>query len=187
MEKIQNLFSSCGRRLGTLLFAALACLAFTCAPTEEASAQGFELDAGFGWMAETDDGHGIHGFEITVSPGYRIVDWVGVYIDQGFGGLFNSGHGQFAGQTIFNAKFYYQLGPGEIWGKFGLGAFYKAHDGDSWGAFAFKIGTGYTADITDMIGIGGNFDYLPAIWSSGYGWSVCTHVLELQFHVRFKF
>ena len=186
MEKIQNLFNSCGRRLGTLLFAALACLAFTCAPTEDASAQGFELDAGFGWLANTEYGGASHGFEITVSPGYRIVDWVGVYIDQGFGGLFSGGDSGFAGQTIFNAKFYYQLGPGEIWGKFGLGAFYTSYHGVSNGAFAFKIGFGYTADITDMIGIGGNFDYLPAIWSGNYvSWT--THVLELQFHVRFKF
>ncbi|MBQ9393915.1 MAG: outer membrane beta-barrel protein [Proteobacteria bacterium] len=186
MERIQNIFSSCGRRLGTLLFAALACLAFTCAPTEEASAQGFELDAGIGWMANTWYGAAQHGFEITISPGYRIVDWVGVYLDQGFGGLFPGGEGFFAGQTIFNAKFYYELGPGELWGKFGLGAFYTGSHGESSGAFAFKIGIGYTADITEMIGIGGQFDYLPTMGGNGWA-SFCTHVIEFQFHVRFKF
>lgn len=186
MERIQKIMSSLGHRLGTILFAALACLAFTCAPTEEASAQGFEVDAGLGWLGHVWHGDGVHGFELTVSPGYRIIDWVGVYVDQGFGGVFSHGSGMFMGQTIFNAKFYYKVGPGELWGKVGLGAVYVSKDGISSGEFAFKFGIGYTVDITNMIGIGGNFDYLPML-GGDYGGYWCTHVLELQFHVRFKF
>ena len=178
MEKSRNFFSSCAHRCALAIVTAVFAAFFAFAPTSEAEAGQFELGAGFGWLGEVDNNADLQGFHFVITPGYRILDWVGVYLDEGFGGLFmkkrewNKRLSWFAGQTIVNAKFFFPVGPVELWLKGGIGAFYWAYDWDdaygfahahdSWGAFAHKLGFGVTYDVTSMIGIGGNFDYLLA-------------------------
>ena len=182
------------RRIIPALAAALFALLFVFAPTSEARAEGFELDAGFGWYGQVDDGSDRQGFHFVISPGWRFNDLVGVYIDQGLGGLFHKpAHAKrmswFAGHTVINAKFFLKAGPGELWGRVGIGAMYETCDyGDheSWGAFALKLGVGYTVDIWGNIGIGGNFDYLMGAFSKGDDDWV-NHYLDLMLHLRFKF
>lgn len=190
------------RRLGLALLTAVFAAIFAFAPTQEAEAGQFELGVGFGWLGNVNNDANWQGFHFMVTPGYRIIDWVGVYLDEGFGGLFwKPDHADrmsmFAGQTVVNAKFFLPVGPVELWGKVGIGAFYLAGDNDRYlhglegphpdthwseGAFAFKLGIGVTYDVTSMIGIGGNFDYLLAAFDGGNG-----HYLDLQLHIRFKF
>ncbi len=183
----KNILASATHKIILAAMAVIAALAFTFAPTNDAQAQGFEIGAGFGWIGCVNHHVDDHGFHIMVTPGYRIINWVGVYVDESFGGLWytkndRNDDGHFIGHTIFNAKFFLQLGPGELWGKFGIGAVYYAHDGWSDGAFALKLGVGYTADIWGNIGIGGNFDYMLGAWE---GWT--GNYLDIQVHVRFKF
>jgi hypothetical protein len=198
MEKTHNIISSCSRRCALAIVTAIFAAFFALAPTSEAEAGQFELGAGFGWHGQVNNHADWQGFHFMVTPGYRIVDWVGVYLDEGFGGLFwkppvGDRVSEFAGQTVINAKFFLPVGPVELWGKVGIGAFYLAWDWgdsdwggpaghDSQGAFAFKLGIGCTYDVTSMIGIGGNFDYLLGAFDGGNG-----HYLDLQLHVRFKF
>lgn len=187
MERSQNFFAGIAHKIVLAALACIAALAFTFAPTNEAHAEGFEIGAGLGWIGQVNEGSHNHGFHIMLTPGYRFVDWVGIYLDESFGGLwwrYDGEHddGHFFGHTVVNAKFFYPLGPGEIWGKVGIGGVY--HSGEHWhtGGFAFKVGIGYTADIAGNFGIGGNFDYMLGAYDGFNG-----HYLDLQIHLRYKF
>lgn len=189
MQKLKHSVALAPHKLCLALLTTLFAACFALAPTQEAQAGGFELEGQFGWLSNvaSHDHHTAsnHGFHFVLSPGYRFVDWVGLYLDQGFGGLFKGGS-IFAGQTIVNAKFFLPINPVELWGKVGLGAFYVANDGHSNGAFAIKLGIGVTYDIKGPIGIGINFDYMPVIWNDGW-YDYTTHVLDLGVHLRYKF
>ncbi len=185
--------------LFTALFAALfAIVPLTTAHAEDAG--GFELGAGFGYFGIVNDEFDQHGFHFIITPGYRINEWVGVYVDQGFGGLFyearirhiDEDHNKtytigrtssFAGQTVVNAKFFYPIAPVELWGKVGFGAFYTAGDYEHDAAFAFKLGIGCTYPLTEKIGIGGNFDYMIG----AYKHNINAHTIDLQVHARYQF
>ncbi len=185
MEKIKSSLSL-SHRLFLAIIAGIFAIALTCAPTQEAQAGGFEIGAGLGWTGCVNHHSDDHGFSLIIAPGYRILDWVGVYVDQGFGGLWNTkldDSGRFFGQTIFNAKFFLPLNlPVDLWLKAGIGAAYVARDDWSDGAFGFKLGIGCTYNISDKIGVGANFDYLLSAWDGSNG-----HFLDLQIHLRYAF
>ena len=187
-------------RLIMAFLAGLFTIALTCLPTQEARAEGglqnVELEGQLGWHGACyDDADRCnHGFYIVLSGGYRFLDWVGAYVDQALGGIFWEKHGSFSGHTIVNAKFFYQLNNNfEIWGKVGIGAAYTggAHwDGwgmwGGWHGFAFKLGVGGTYNFSEHLGIGLNFDYIPAIWSY-WSHSYAIHNLDLCLHLRYRF
>ena len=179
------------RRIIPALAAALFALLFVFAPATEARAEGFELGVGFGWFGEVGDHAGgrWQGFHFILSPGWRFNEWIGVYIDQGFGGHFRH-HDQdhFVGQTVFNVRGFLKAGPGDLWGEIGIGAHYLSWDDHTDSAFAFKLGIGYTYDITDVVGIGANFDYMLGAFSdTKYHGAGTAHYLDLMLHLRFKF
>ncbi len=174
------------RKLCLALLTALFAACFALAPTQEAKAGGFELEGQLGWASNLWSHGGNHGFHVVISPGYRIVDWFGIFLDQGLGGHFPHHNHYFVGQTMVNAKFFLPVNPVELWGKVGLGAFYHASGNWHSGAFALKLGIGVTYDIKGPIGIGLNFDYMPIFWDDYYD-HLTTHALDLMVHLRYKF
>ena len=166
----------------TALFAAF----FAFAPTQEAQAGGFEIEGQLGWNSNLWHHGGHHGLQFVISPGYRIVDWFGIFLDQGFGGHFPNHSHYFVGQTFINAKFFIPVAPVELWGKVGLGGVYHASGDWHAGAFALKLGIGVTYDIKGPLGIGINFDYMPIFWDDYYGHAT-YHGLDLMVHLRYKF
>ncbi len=174
--------------------------AFTLASPDEAQAAGWELQGAFGWLGEVHDGPGdMNGITFRLAGGYKINDWVGIFLNQDIGGTWDKDTGarwsHFVGATIVSADFFYTLGQVQLLGLVGLGAHYigdthwehrhdnlKGDDNNSDGAFAFRIGVGATYMINSKLGVGLNFDYTLGAYET---WN--DHVLDLLLHIRYAF
>jgi len=171
-------------RLG--LLTALLASFFVFASPNDAQAGNFELHGGFGYLGVFNKGGDAHGISVTLSPGFRW-DWIGVFLDQNLGGVFSSyddfyGHRKynnlFVGSTIINAKFFYNLGPAELWGQAGIGGAYVEKDG----AFGLKLGIGLSVPLSSFLAIGGDFAYTLAAHRH-----YTNHFLTLSGHIRLSF
>lgn len=193
MHTIKQILSSSAIALATLFFA------FTLALSAPSNAQAGEFEAGIGfgyagWVGNDHDGYlyddDFNGMTFSLEFGYRINDWLGIFIEQDLGGLFYKKHhadiDMFYGATVFEGKVFYAIKALEIFGKLGIGATYAAdsEDGYDWdnGWFALRLGVGATYYIGSNWGIGLNFDYTPS-FDDDY----VSHFLKFQAHFIFRF
>ncbi len=193
MINLQSLFSRISAKWAMAMLSLFCASALFVAAPQTAQAGQVEAGIGFGWMGDedddADDGNGPM-FELQI--GYRIYDWVGVYLDQDLGGIFwdrgrwEDDYSYFQGATILNARFFVPVSVIELQFKAGIGATYQAKhdDGEDWseGQFAIRLGIGAFYDITTSFGIGATFEYTPAI-----GDDYVKHFVSLEAQARFKF
>ena len=190
MERLNKLMKNIFLGLVTLLFAC----GLNMATAQDAQAGEFEINGGFGFAGmygkHVDD---YNGFTFTIGAHYRIIDWLGLGVEQDLGALFfehDNDYNGFYGATMFDAKFIYSLGSAEIFGRLGLGAVYinldydKKHVHWEWDNawFGLRIGVGGTYYIAGPLGLGINFDYTPS-----FDDDVVIHFLRLQLHLVYKF
>lgn len=152
-------------KLGAIFMALCFVTAFSLATPEEAKAGEIEAGADLGYVAQLDI-LSSHGFGITVYGGYRIFDWMGVYVDQLLGGVWLEDYagiepeGIFVGSTVLNARFFMPINHSiELWGQIGIGAGYLAVNEASDEGFAFKAGVGAMYALTHNLSLGAKFAY----------------------------
>jgi len=151
---------------------------------------GVELRLGLGYLGAGDYQSFDSGLTLNIDAGYRW-DWVGFTVDFGLGGfpldkpLLSWGDDDDYGGGFLplctlhvNALFSYNRDRLEVWGKLGTGVAVIV----ILPVLSLKAALGVSYRVTEAVGIGIDFAYMPVIGSGGI-----AHMISATGHLRFHF